>query len=191
MLGGGAVLVLVTLPVVGIGGYADYVGVIRNLADVTGVPNNMDLGSTLVRLGFPQAMASYAAVAGYAIALGAVLFSLRRDAEVSFMVTLGATLLLSPLLWDHYLVNALLPAAFLLQRGRGAGLLVAALVVPWVPLVGVPLVAVAAMIGPFLAAPPEPLGYAARSEGSPDPGSGSTPGALAEPAGSKRTAMPA
>ena len=39
------------------------------------------------------------------------------------MVTIGATLLLAPLLWDHYLAALLLPAAFLAQRGRWWGLL--------------------------------------------------------------------
>jgi hypothetical protein len=33
-----------------------------------------------------------------------------------------ASLLLSPLLWDHYLTNLLIPAAFLAARGRTGGL---------------------------------------------------------------------
>ena len=56
--------------------------------------------------------------AGYAIATLAVLFSLRRDRELSYVVTLMATVLLSPLLWDHYLSNLLVPAAFVAGRGR-------------------------------------------------------------------------
>ena len=51
-----------------------------------------------------------------------MLVSLRYDRETSFMVTIGATLLLAPLLWDHYLATLLLPAAFLAQRGRWWGL---------------------------------------------------------------------
>ena len=49
----------------------------------------------------------------YAVAVGALLLSLRRDRELSYVVTLMATLLLSPLLWDHYLTNMIIPAAFL------------------------------------------------------------------------------
>jgi len=34
------------------------------------------------------------------------------------VVTATASLLLSPLLWDHYLVMLVLPAAFLASRGQ-------------------------------------------------------------------------
>jgi hypothetical protein len=149
----GAVLIAVTLPSVGVGTYGDYIQVVRNLSDVTGVPNNLDVGSSLVRLGLPAGLATAALLAGYAIAIAAMLLSLRRDREVSFMVTLGATLLLSPLLWDHYLVNALLPAAFLLERGRRWGLALAFLVLMWFPAVGAPIVALAATLAPLLARP--------------------------------------
>ncbi len=49
-------------------------------------------------------------------------YSLRRDRELSYVVTVMGTLLLAPLLWDHYLTNLLVPAAFLAARGR-----------PWAP----------------------------------------------------------
>ncbi|MBA2275330.1 MAG: hypothetical protein H0W00_01345 [Chloroflexi bacterium] len=51
------------------------------------------------------------------IAFQAVLLSLRRDQELSFVVTLVASLLLAPLPWDHYLCLLLVPAAFLAARG--------------------------------------------------------------------------
>jgi hypothetical protein len=124
-------------------------------------------------------------LAGYAIAIGAVIASLRRDREVSFMVTLGATLLLSPLLWDHYLVNALLPAAFLLERGRRWGLALGIVVLTWVPASGVPLLALAATLAPFLA-PPKESAYAARSASSPPDDAPAT-----DPAVSNRTTAPA
>jgi hypothetical protein len=38
---------------------------------------------------------------GYVLGLGAMIVSLRYDRDTSFMVTIGATLLLAPLLWDH------------------------------------------------------------------------------------------
>lgn len=177
-LAAGIVLVLLTLPFAGIASYADYLTVLRNLGDVTGVTKNVDLASTLVRLGAPPPFATAALLAGYALAVGATLLSLRRDPEVSFMVTLGATLLLSPLLWDHYLVSLLLPAAFLAQRGRRWALGLPLLT--WLPPEFLPVLAIAATLLPFLARSPSEDAYPA----------GLAPGpALAR--GSKRTALPA
>ena len=41
----------------------------------------------------------------------------RRPGAASYMVTIVASQLLSPLLWDHYAMLLLLPVAYLLQRG--------------------------------------------------------------------------
>ena len=177
-LASGIVLILVTLPFAGIGSYTDYLTVLRNLGDVSGVPKNADLSSTLLLLGAPAAIATVALLAGYVLAVGAVLFSLGRDTEVSFMVTLGATLLLSPLMWEHYLVNLLLPAAFLAQRGRPWALALPLLA--WLPREFLPLLAIAATLLPFVARSPSADSYPA----------GLIPGP-ALPTGSKRTALPA
>ena len=104
---------------------------LRNVSDVTGVFRNFDLGSSVLLLGGPPWAASLALYAGYAIAGGAMLFSLRRDRELSYVVTVMATLLVAPLLWDHYLTMLLLPAAFLASRGRRGRLLLPLLC--WAP----------------------------------------------------------
>jgi hypothetical protein len=75
--------------------------------------------------------------------------SLRRDRELSFVVTLGATTLLSPLMWDHYLTMVLVPAAFLANRGRWWGLWLVMLC--WLPQDLLVIVAYAAMLLPFAA----------------------------------------
>jgi alpha-1,2-mannosyltransferase len=146
----GIVLILLTLPVVGVRGYEDYVTVLRNVSQVTGVSNNLDLASTVLRLSVnPGPLVATAALyTGYAIAIVAMLASLRFDRELSFMVTIGATLLLAPLLWDHYLATLLLPAAFLAQRGRTWGLALPLLA--WLPQPLIPLVAILATLAPFL-----------------------------------------
>lgn len=143
------VLVLVTLPFVGANAYVDYLTVLRNVDQVTGVPNNLDLASTMLRLNLDPIVATAALYAGYALAIGAMIVSLRHDRDLSFMVTISATLLLAPLLWDHYLASLLLPAAFLAQRGRTWGLALPLL--GWLPAPLLPLVAVAGTIAPFLA----------------------------------------
>jgi hypothetical protein len=143
--------------------WLQWLTVLRNISDVTGVKANVDLGSAVLLLGGSMPLAQIALYAGYAIAAVAVLLSLRRDRELSYVVTLMATLLLSPLLWDHYLTNLLVPAAFLASRGKWWGLALPLLC--WAPTLTVALVpstrpwaealltpvAVAAVLLPFVA----------------------------------------
>jgi len=115
-------LVALSLPLVGLESWLEYVTVLRNVSDVTGVRSNVDLGSAVLLFGGPAWAAPLALFAGYVVAVLAVLLSLRRDRELSYVVTLMATLLLAPLLWEHYLTHLLVAAAFLASRGRAWGL---------------------------------------------------------------------
>jgi len=145
----GLALVLITLPFVGIAGWNDYVTLLMNLANFEGVFRNFALGALASRAGAPEWFSQAALFAGYAVAGVAVALSLRRDRDVSFVVTLGATLLLSPLLWDHYMTNLLVPAGFLASRGRPLGLVLPLLC--WLPQELLVFVALAGMILPFAA----------------------------------------
>lgn len=145
----GVVLVAATLPFVGFRGYEEYLRVVRNVSDVTGVEANLDLGSTMLRLGLSQTVATTALFSGFAVAIVAMLVSLRRDPETGFMVWLGATMLLAPLLWDHYLTLVMLPAAFLAARGRLLWLALPLLT--WLPDPLLPVVAIVATVAPLLA----------------------------------------
>jgi hypothetical protein len=144
----GIAIVLLSLPFVGIQTYQDYFTVLRNVYDVTGQDNNRDVGSLVLRVGGGPLLASIALYAGFAVGVGAMLLSLRYDRQTGFMVTIGATLLLSPLLWDHYLTTLLLTGAFLAQRGRWWGLGLPLLA--WVTGPMTPLLALAATVLPFL-----------------------------------------
>lgn len=148
-LGAGLVLIAATLPIVGVGGYVDYLTVLRNLEGVSGVEFNYDLSSTVLAAGGSSSVSTIALLAGYAIAIGAVLASLRRDREVGFMVTVTGSLLLSPLLWDHYLAALVLPAAFVAQRGRAWALLLP--LAAWLPPETYPFTLIVATLLPFLA----------------------------------------
>jgi alpha-1,2-mannosyltransferase len=130
-VGAGVTLILLTLPFVGFDGYRDYVTVLRNLTGVSGVDFNYDIGSTALSLGATDAVSSVALLTGYAVAIVAIALSLRRDGELGYIVTASASLLLSPLLWDHYLSMLVLPAAFLAQRGRRWALILPLLT--WLP----------------------------------------------------------
>ncbi len=158
----GLVLVAMSLPFVGISGYLDYLSMLRNMSEVSGVTFNRDLGSVALELGADQRGATVTLLAGYAVAIGAVVLSLRRDREVGFMVTLMASLLLSPLLWDHYLAMLLVPAVFLAGRGHRWAILLP--LASWLPAIATgwtwlyPGLVIVAMLLPFLAQetrPPE------------------------------------
>ena len=145
-----AILFLASLPFVGLRGWTDYLLVLRSISNVTGVPHNVDLGSALLLLGASESFAQPALLAGYAVAIVAFLFSLRRDRELSYVVTVMATLLLSPLLWNHYLTHLMIPAAFLASRGRPWAL--ALPLVAWLPVELTPFLVLVGLLLPFLAA---------------------------------------
>jgi hypothetical protein len=157
------VVVLASLVWLRLGLWFDWLTVLRNVSDVTGVKANVDPASAVLLIGGSANVAHITLYASYALAIGAMLVSLRRDRELSYVVTLMATLLLSPLLWDHYLTNLLVPAAFLVARGRwwglllpllcwGPTLLVAAIPAtkPWAEALLAPI-AIAGVLLPFLA----------------------------------------
>jgi hypothetical protein len=150
----GLVLVLVTLPFIGVSGYVDYLTVLGNMSGVTGVPRNHDISSTLLDMGATEETASLGLLAGYAIAIGATMLSLRRDRDLGFMVAVTASLLLSPLLWDHYLALLVLPAAFLAQRWSPLALALPLL--SWLPPGSYPAVVLAALGLLLLAPAPTP-----------------------------------
>ena len=151
----GLVLIAISLPFVGIDGYRDYLTVLRNLSGLTGEAHNRDLSSTALLLGAEQAVAELVLLASYAVGIVAIGLSLRRDREIGFVVTAMASLLLVPLLWDHYLSMLALPAALLASRGRPWGLAVPLL--SWLPPVVLPFVVVAGVLLPFAArGPAEP-----------------------------------
>ena len=145
----GVGIMALTLPFTGLGSYFDYVAVLRNLTGALGVTGNHDLGSTAQLLGADEPTATLVLFGGYAIAVAAILLSLRRDSEVGFMVAVGASMLLSPLLWGHYLALVALPAALLASRGQWWGLVLPFLT--WVPLILQPAVVVLATVLPLLA----------------------------------------
>jgi hypothetical protein len=60
-----------------------------------------------------------------------VLLSLRRDRELGFMITLTASMLMVPLMWQYYLIMLVLPLALLAERWRPVVLLLLALF--WLP----------------------------------------------------------
>ncbi len=147
-------LVLLTLPFVGTTGYLDYLAVLGNLSVPLGASENRDLGALALALGGSDGAVWLARWGGVAVATAALLYSLRRDREIGYMVMLCASLLLVPLLWDHYLATLIVPAAFLAQRLWGPLILLP--LVSWLPIAS-PLLVIGTMLLPFLVPRSEPV----------------------------------
>jgi hypothetical protein len=145
----GFVLTALALPIVGIGGYSDYVTILRSLNDVSTGPDNLSVTASLTQAGVPPnvsaliGLLTIVATALFVIAVGR-----RRDAETATVVALTATLLAWPFFHPHYLVALLLPAAFLAERGRWWA--VALPLLGWLPGPILPLVAAIAIVTPAL-----------------------------------------
>lgn len=144
------IIALLTLPVIGVDGYLDYLTVLRNVSDMLGVPRNVDVGSITYALGAPPPWPTIAFLLSVMVGVVIILAAARRDSSAGYVATVGASLLLAPLLWAHYLVGLLLPAALLADRGRRWGLLLPLL--GWLPEPLLPFVALAGALVPFLVA---------------------------------------
>ena len=146
-----ALLAAATLLFVEPRAWLDFASLLRNVTGVLGARQNADLGSAVIHLGGPEWLAQVALFAGVAVAITAIVLSLRRDAETSYMVTVVAMLLLSPVMWSHYLVQLILPAAFLAERGRPWALAIPLL--GWLPYPLLPFVCLLVLLAILVAAP--------------------------------------
>lgn len=171
-IGAGLVLVALTLPFVGSEGYRDFLTVIGNLHVPAGASENRDLGGLVMGLGGDPTIVAVTRMASLALAVVLVLLGLRRDREIGFMVTLGASLLIVPLLWDHYLASLILPAALLAQRWHPAFILLPLL--SWLVFMAAALVLATVVLVLLAPGPVEPPRDATRN--APRARQGATPG---------------
>jgi hypothetical protein len=149
----GLAIAAITLPIVGLGGWVDYVTILTGLRDVSTGPHNLTLADTAAALGLPAALKPFLVLASIVAALIVTAYSaLRRDAETALIVALTASLLFAPFLHPHYLVQLLIPAAFLAGRGHWWGLGLPLL--GWLPGPVMPVVAIAGMLAPLAAGRP-------------------------------------
>jgi hypothetical protein len=147
------VAVLVSLVVVGVGTWVDYVELLRRVSSPVTTPHNFTPGAVLYQLGVSETLATV--VQGVVVGLTFVVTVyawFRVDAERSYLVTVVASQLVSPLLWDHYAMLLLLPVAWLVDRRRWWGALVPlALALPVVsitPAIAYPICFVVMLLAP-------------------------------------------
>lgn len=144
----GVVIALVTLPFVGIDGWFRYLSTLTGLRDVSSGPHNITLADTLGLLGIGAGLKTILVLTAIAVALAVSVYAgLARDAETSIVVALTASLLFAPFLHPHYLVQLLIPAAFLASRGAWWGLVLPLL--GWLPGEVLPVVALVGTVAPL------------------------------------------
>jgi hypothetical protein len=103
----------------GIGAWPDYLTLLRRISPAASVINNCSLGAVLYQAGVEVDVANNIQWLSTLVTAGAVLLAWRFARPVgAFQITVLASQLLTPLLWDHYAMLLLLPVAWLLQRGR-------------------------------------------------------------------------
>jgi hypothetical protein len=155
----------------GLGIWADFVTVLRNVSDPITTPHNFTPGAVAYQAGVSAGAAAAIQVVSTALVAVAVLASallLRSDA--SYLVAVVASQLLSPILWDHYAMLLLLPVAWLLQRRQWWAALIplstsAVVLVVGVPAAIYPIAFWAALLGVLA------VGWRERRRaGEPDPG---------------------
>ena len=144
----GVLIAAATLPFVGIQSWFDYVATLGALRDVSAGEHNVSLATTAHAIGLPGPDGVWVAV-GIAVAgIATVWSALRRDAETALVVSLTATILFFPFFHPHYLVQLLVPAAFLAGRRQWWGL--ALPILGWLPGAALAPVAILATLAPLL-----------------------------------------
>ena len=143
-------IVLATIPIVGIAGWTDYVTILRGLGDISTGPNNLSLGSAVSALGLRAPWTTMATLLGIAVPVVAVTAAARRrDPELVVVVALAGTLLFEPFFHPHYLVALLIPAAYVANGGRRWGYVLPLL--GWLPGEVLDIVAIAGIVAPLVA----------------------------------------
>jgi hypothetical protein len=129
------VLVVVATLLAGAVAWSDFLTLVRQVGDPITTPHNFTPGAVAYQLGVSAEVAVLIQLGCTILVLGAILAAtLWATAEASYLVTVIASQLLSPILWDHYAMLLLLPVAYLCSAGRWWALIIP--LVAAVPLIG-------------------------------------------------------
>ena len=118
---GAAILIVAavaaTVVLGGFGVWTDYIALLGNVSDPITTPHNFTPGAAAYQAGVPTGVAATVQVVSSVLVVAVFLVAIARTApDASFLVTVIASQLLSPVLWDHYAMLLLLPVAWLLER---------------------------------------------------------------------------
>ena len=114
-----AIAALVSTAVFGSGVWGEYAALLGRVSSPVTTPHNFTPGAIAYQAGVAQSTAELIQAVTLVAVLAIVVIAIRTASdEVSYLTTVVASQVLSPLLWDHYAVVLLLPTAWLLARGR-------------------------------------------------------------------------
>jgi alpha-1,2-mannosyltransferase len=155
------VLAVAATVLAGLGAWGDFLTLLRTVSDPITTEHNFTPGAVAYQAGVPRDVAGLIQLASTVLAVVVTLAGVRwATDEASYLMTVVASQLVSPILWDHYAMLILLPVAYLLSAGRWWAAVIP-LATAW-PLVGVtppvayPVVFWATLVITFL------VGHAAR-----------------------------
>jgi alpha-1,2-mannosyltransferase len=147
-----AAAVLVAVVLLGTAPWIDYPALLARVSSPLTTPHNFTPGAVAFQYGASEATANLIQYGTFAIAIAVSVWAwFRADAESSYVTTVVASQLLSPLLWDHYAMLLLIPTALLLQRRQWWA--VAIPLAGWGPPIVFPLLFLVGLVGPLLTAP--------------------------------------
>jgi hypothetical protein len=149
------VAALIATVAFGPGVWADYFALLGRVNSEVTTPNGFSVGAILYQNGVPEATARLIQAATTVAIVGVVLVSfLRSSPEVSYLTTVVASQILSPLVWDHYAVVLLLPIAWLLDQGRwwalGIMVVTSIPIVLFLPMATYPVLFAIGLLAPML-----------------------------------------
>jgi Glycosyltransferase family 87 len=148
---------LVTTAAAGAATWSEYLALLGRINRPITTPQNLTAGAIAYRAGASMDAATLIQWASVAGTLAVTGFAwLRRDAVTGLVVGAVASQMLSPVLWSHYAMLLLLPAALLLERRQWWA--VAIPLITWLPWdVVYPAAFAASLLGPIVTAPSGPV----------------------------------
>lgn len=114
-----AVLAALATLIAGFGAWPDFLTLLRTVSDPITTEHNLTPGAVAYQLGMPESAATLLQLVSTAAVVVALLAAIRwASASASYLVTVMASQLVSPIIWSHYAMLLLLPVAYLLSTGR-------------------------------------------------------------------------
>jgi alpha-1,2-mannosyltransferase len=112
-------LALAATVIAGPSAWSDFLTLLRTVSDPITTPHNFTPGAVAFQSGVPPDTAALIQLVNTIAVAGIVVAAVRLATdEASYLVTVVASQLVSPILWDHYAMLLLLPVAYLLSAGR-------------------------------------------------------------------------
>jgi len=103
--------------------WSDFFALLGRVNSSVAAPNGFSPGAIAYQAGVPEGTAQLFQSATIVVVAAVVLIAiLKASPEVSYLTTVVASQVLSPVVWDHYAIVLILPTAWLLERGQGWGL---------------------------------------------------------------------